>query len=278
VNVYETITLRVLEPDDTVAASLDFVTEEMSAGIDRQGVRNVGHDKEAGLIRYELRMSRDDNVGQIAANINISVEDPTGRLPGDMLPGLRFIAALRPPRRIQIFARNGPALTPPLPVEEALIPEGQGKLWLLMCESLATVQQHVIERVKFPDMARHHAANPMDDIEGWYQAARLLRGEVLPGTWSAVGVHLNPGQEPPAEVQQGIFSNYYSVRVGAKSYQLGIVTMQVATIRVDAAQPPVAHGDHMDMRFVPGDDDTMTIRLAGSASAIGSPEPLLSSS
>ena len=79
-------------------------------------------------------------------------------------------------------------------------------------------------------------------------------------------------------MQQGIFSNYYSVRVGAKNYQLGIVTMQVATIRVNATQPPAAHGDHMDMRFVPGDDDTMTIRMTSSASAIGSPEPLPSSS
>ena len=230
---YEAINLRVLEVDGSVAASLDFVTEEVSSGIDRKSVRNVGHDKEAELIRYELRMSRADNDGQIAANINVSVEDPIGRSPGDMVPGIRFIAALRPPRQIQVFSRNGPALAAPLPIPQQLIPEEQGKLWLLMCESLATIQQHVIERIKFPDMVQYHS---MDDIEEWYRAARLLRGEVLSGTWNFVGMHLLPGMELPDEVRQAVFSNYYSVRVGAKTYQLGIVTMQVATARVDPAQ------------------------------------------
>ncbi len=102
----------------------------------------------------------------------------------------------------------------------------------------------------------------MGDVETWYQAARLLRGEVLTGTWSGVGLHLNPGQEPPTGVQQGaLFNNPYSVRIGGRDYPLGVVTMQVATVRVDETRPPVRHGDHLDVQFVPGDDSTMTIRL-----------------
>lgn len=57
---HETVTLRVLEMDGTVAASLDFVTDEASSGIGGRGARNVGHDTRAGLVRYELRMLRDD--------------------------------------------------------------------------------------------------------------------------------------------------------------------------------------------------------------------------
>ena len=58
--VHETITLRVLEADGSVVASLDFVTEDASSGVDKKGVRSAGHDTEAGLVRYELRMLKDD--------------------------------------------------------------------------------------------------------------------------------------------------------------------------------------------------------------------------
>ncbi len=141
--VHETITLQVLEVDGTVVASLDFVTEDASSGAGMKGVRSAGHDTEAGLVRYELRMLRDDDENRVAANLNLSVEEPTGRFPADMLPGIRFLAAVRTSRQIQMFSRNGPALTPPLPIPQQLIPDDQGKLWILMCESLAIIQQHV---------------------------------------------------------------------------------------------------------------------------------------
>ena len=171
--VHETITLRVLEVDGSVVESLDFVTEDASSGADKKGVRSVGHDTEAGLVRYELRMLRDDDESRVAANLNLSVEEPTGRFPADMLPGVRFLAAVRGSRQIQMFSRNGPALTPPLPIPQQLIPDDQGKLWIMMCESLAIIQQHVVERIKFPDMMKYHAVNAMDDIEQWWQAAAL---------------------------------------------------------------------------------------------------------
>jgi hypothetical protein len=269
-SAHEEISLRVLDSDGSVVVSLEFLTEEASSGIDRNGVRSVGHDKEAGLIRYELRMRRDEASGQIAANINIAVEDPIGRQPADMLPGLRFVAALNPTRQIQMFSRNGPALTPPLPLPQELMPEAQGKLWILMCESLATIQEHVIERIKFPDIMRYHGENPGDVVEEWYQAARLLRGEELAGSWQAVGLHLNPGQQPPTEVQQGVlFGNSYSTRIGDKVYDLGTVIMQVASAQVDPDRPPVAHDEHVDVRFVPADNDAMMIRMASGTSLSG---------
>lgn len=265
------ITLRVLEEDGTVVSSLDFVTEEVSSGLDQQGLRTVGHDMSAGVVRYEMRVTMGDRTG----NVNISVEDPVGRSPADLLPGIRFLSSLRPPRRFQLFLRNGPALTPPWPALGTLMPEEQGKLWLTMCESLATIQEHVINRITFPDMARYHADDPMDDIEMWYQAARLLRGESLDGTWNTVGIHLVPGQEPPTEEGQAIFNNTYSARIGDKTYTLGVVTMHAVDARVDKQHPPVVHDDHIDVRFVPGDDDTMTIRLTSSGPGLeGIAEPL----
>jgi hypothetical protein len=44
--------------------------------------------------------------------------------------------------------------------------------------------------------------------------------------------------------------------------------MHVATVRIDDTQPPAVHGDHLDVQFVPGDGDGMTIRLTTIASEI----------
>lgn len=270
----EALTLRVLEPDGATAASLDFVTEEVTAGIDQQGTRHSGHDKEAGLVRYELRMRRDVATEKVAANLKITAEDATGRVPKEMLQGLRFLSAIKPPRRIQVFVRNGPPLMPPLLIEEALIPDSQGELWILMCESLSEIQNHIVERFKFPDMAKYHAVDPIEDIESWHQAASLLRGEVLHGTWTSVDVHLNPGQDAPSELLQGIFNTPYSIRIGARAYQLGTVAAHVKSMKVDETQSPKTHGDHLDVRVIPGDDDTVTIRLTSGALPIGKTTPV----
>jgi hypothetical protein len=278
-SVHETITLQVLELDGSVVASLDFVTEDASSGADKKGVRSAGHDTESGLVRYESRMLRDDDENRVAANLNLSVEEPTGRFPADMLPSIRFLAAVRASRQIQMFSRNGPALTPPLPIPQQLIPDDQGKLWIMMCESLAIIQQHVLERIKFPDMMKYHAVNFMDDIEQWWQAAALLRGEALVGSWNSAVMHLSPGIEPSIELGEtpAMFSAEYGVRIGSKTYQLGIVNAQAASIQVNSAVPAVVHEDHFDVEVIPRDDRTATMRLVSGASAVGSPGALPSS-
>ena len=277
--LHETITLQVLELDGSVVASLDFVTEDASSGADKKGVRSAGHDTESGLVRYELRMLRDDDENRVAANLNLSVEEPTGRFPADMLPSIRFLAAVRASRQIQMFSRNGPALTPPLPIPQQLIPDDQEKLWIMMCESLAIIQQHVLERIKFPDMMKYHAVNFMDDIEQWWQAAALLRGEALVGSWNSAVMHLSPGIEPSIELGEtpAMFSAEYGVRIGPKTYQLGIVNAQAASIQVNSAISAVVHEDHFDVEVIPRDDRTATMRLVGGASAVGSPGALPSS-
>lgn len=140
-----------------------------------------------------------------------------------------------------------------------------------MCESLATIQEHVLERIKFPDMIKYHTPNFMDDIEWWYQAARLLRGEVLPGTWNFVNVHLHPGIEPAAENGQVMLSSYYSVRIGPKTYQLGIVNTNIASARVNPSVPAVIHDDHLDVQLIPGDDNAIMIRMVSGGSLVGGP-------
>jgi hypothetical protein len=269
------VTLRILESDGTLVSSLDFLTEEVSTGLRQQGLRTVGHDMISGLVRLEMRMV----VGNPPkGTLNLAVEDYIGRSPADMLPCLQFLRDVKPPRRVELFLRNGPALAPPWDIPERLVPEDVGHLWCTMCDSLATIQQSVMERIGFPDLAQYHGSDIKDAIDTWYRAALILRGEEVKGTWSELEMHLHPGQsELPPGPLQGMFVADHSVRIGDKVYSLGTVAMHTATLRRDDSRPLVAHADHMDMWIVPDGDDTATIRSASGAPRTGPPPPLSSS-
>lgn len=186
------VTLRILEPDGTVVSTLDFLTEEVSSGLRRQGLRSVGHDMTCGLVRLEMRMVVGGDPPK--GTLNIAVEDYIGRSPADMLPCLQFLSDVKPPRRLHLFLRNGPALAPPWDIPQRLVPDGVGRLWRTMCESLATIQECVIERIGFPDLSQYPQNEVNDAIESWYRAAQILRGEEISGTWSGAEMHLHPGQ------------------------------------------------------------------------------------
>jgi hypothetical protein len=268
------VTVRILEPDGDVVSSLDFVNEEVSAGLQRQGLRSVGRDMASGLVRLEMRMAAGE---QPKGTVNLAVESYVGRSPADMLPSIQFLSEIKPPRRLQLFLRNGPALAPPWDIPQALLPEGLGRLWRTMCQSLATIQENVIERIGFPNIDQITPTEANDAIEAWHRAARILRGEEVGGTWTEVEMHLHPGQTGiPAGQLQGLFVAEYSVRIGSKVYSLGTITMHTATLRQDETRPPVAHGDHIDIWVVPDGDDTATIRR--STGDLGLEPPSLPSS
>jgi hypothetical protein len=149
-----------------------------------------------------------------------------------------------------------------------------------MCESLATIQESVIERIGFPDMTQYSQDEIKDAIEAWYRAAEILRGQEISGTWSNMEMHLVPGQsELPPGPLQGMFVADHSVRIGTKVYSIGTVTVHAATLRQDETRPSVVHDDHLDIWVVPDGDDTATIRAAsvgpGTETTRGTPSPRL---
>lgn len=249
------VTIRITEPDGTPVASLDFVTEEVTSGVNNQGLRVIGHDMPGRLVRYELRATMPDR----SATTSISVEDPVGHYPLDMLPGIRFVSEIVPSRQMQLYLRNGPALVPPWEIPQRMIDEQQGRLWIDMCESLSTIQQHVIERFAFP---RLPSQDPYSQINSWIEAAHLLRGEAVNGTWSELQVHLHPGQGAPDDGGTAIFNIPFSVRIGTKDYALGAITMQIETFRVDRTRPIATHDYHEDLWLVPGANNSATVRMA----------------
>lgn len=250
------VTLRTLDSDGETVAELDFVIEEVAAGIERRGVWAVGHDRVAGVIRYEHRAHQDDKV----STMNLSAENFAGRPPPDLLPVLRFLNSVHPPLRLQVSVRNGPAIGAPAPIVSSLMADDKGRLLISICESLSSIQQHVLERILFPDLSRH----TWKDIEGWDRAATLLRGEQIDVTWDEMPLHLHSAHTMPPVVQTGALTSPLTVLIGDKSYELGTMIVQMATVRVDESRSPMAHGDHSDVWLVPGDDNSAVMRLVSS--------------
>jgi hypothetical protein len=249
------ITVKVLDGADVVA-ELDFVTDEVSTGISQTGVRGVGHDLRAGVVRYELRIA----TGTKRATLNFRIADVVGSTPADLLPCLRFIGSIRPPRVLQLAVRHGPSLGDSWPADGEMIPEQQVKLWVDVCESLAVIQTHLFERIGFPDLSEHTWA----DIESWMTTAALLRGDVVTGKWTEVEIHLTTG----AEWVDGaplFHSGPLTFEIGGRKYEVGTVVSCATTARTDPARSPSLHDGHEDVWLVPGEDATLSMRLATAA-------------
>jgi hypothetical protein len=251
------VTMQVVEIDGSPIAELDFITDEVTAGFQQQGVRGVGHDASAGAVRYELRMHQRSTT----ATVNLEVEDMVGRQPADLLPVLHFLDSMRPGRLLQLGVRNGPTLSEPWAIPSALVTEDQGRLWIDVCENLAEIQKHTFNKILMPDLGQH----TWDDLEKWSQAAILLRGEAIEGTWTEARIHLYPGIVAADDERTVMVNQPLTVTIGADTYDLGVVGIHALTLQVDSSRASEVHDDHLDVWVVPGRDPRVTTRLVAHA-------------
>lgn len=247
-------TLRCLGPAGTVVASLDFGTDQIAAAPDRQGVWSSGHDLATSLLHYEFRGRK----GDATSAVTLSWSDPEGHAPADLLPVLRFIGSTAPPNRLQMFAHNGPAVTPPAALPQALADAEMIQIVIRICQSLATIQEHTLSQILLPPLCQESP----DSFAQWEQAARLLRGESLTSTWNNVQLHLKPGEVLPPIQEPLVANTPLIVQIAGKDYELGTMSTQPATVRVDESRTPTRHGDHDDAWLIPGQDDSAVIRWA----------------
>jgi hypothetical protein len=248
------ITIDLLDPDGSRVESLDFVTDEVTTGQERTAVRSTGHERLADVVTFELRASSISS----QPTVQITLRDITGKRPSDVLPSLRFISGLRPPRRIQISIRNGPALTPPGAFNNELISDADGHNMIIACEALTEIQKAVFVRITIPDLA----TTTWNTLESWINAATILRGEQLSGKWHEVKVHLPPGTDPMPGVGALLNRGPWTVQIGDNTYSIGTVDLYPAAGHVDKTRPPEQHDDHLDVWYVPAGTNTMTLQLA----------------
>lgn len=248
------VTLLILDPDSGLVESLDFTTDEVTTGHDRSAVRTTAHESRAGIVTFEIRMAPGDK----DQSISLKTGDFTGKRPADVLPSLRFIAALRAPRRLQVAIKDGPVLIPPSPITIELLSEADGQNMVAACEALAQIQRAVFLRVTIPDLA----STTWDALESWVNAAALLRGEELTGTWQGAKVHLAPGSVPTTGVGALFNRGPWPVQIGSNTFSIGLVDINFAAGRIDETRPAAQHEDHLDVYYIPAGTDAMSMRMA----------------
>jgi hypothetical protein len=185
--------LRLLGADGQLIDTLDLVDVEVGHGLGNAGMWISGKDR-AGAVVFTLLMRGADGQDEI----RIDPQPVTGKSPTDVLPAIRFKAAMVNGTQLLLAVRDGPALTAAWPLEG--IDQGPGPRNVAdLLEALIEIQRYTIARIVIPDF---EATDP-DELAGILRTARLLRGEQVQVTWTQVAITLGtPEHLPPADAAE----------------------------------------------------------------------------
>jgi hypothetical protein len=247
-------TIQIVDPDGSVIESLDFMTDEVTSGVQRSAVRTTGHDRVAGIVEYELRLGSTADEHTLRLTIDVI----TGKRPADALPGLRFMTSFRPPRLFQISTRGGPLLIPPSTIPSEFVTDDELAKEIAACEALVEIQKVLRARIVVPDLTQ----TTRNQFQSWVTTSALLRGEVIAGQWDdGARVHLSPGDEPPTGAGAVPSSNPWKIEIGTTPYTIGTVEMRLEAARLDDKHPPEQHAGHWDIWVLPAGTNTWTLRM-----------------
>jgi hypothetical protein len=249
------VTLRTVEADGTVVEELDFTTNGVTTGLDKQGLRAVGTDTVLGTTRYELRIHQTDKT----FTLNVANGPMEDHPPVDVLRVLQFLGSIRPPRLLQMAKRNGPPFGSATSIPKAMLDASNVEIIMEVCKNLATLQEHTFERIVVPDLTN----TTLEEMLAWSDAARMLRGEEIEGTWSEINFHMHPDVPIPEVGGHGLITQPLVLHLGGRDIQLGWKVTHFATMSLDVSRPPLQHDDHLDFWAVPTGDNSVSTRYAG---------------
>jgi hypothetical protein len=250
------VQLHVLDglDNDTELASADITMEPATTGMTGSGaVRATGRERH-GVFKIELRL----NPGTNQMNFSVTNRQITGTSPADVLPGLRVLAGLHPPNRLQISVRNGPVLGPPMVIPADFLDSAQARRLVEICEALATIQRHTFVAVRVPDFTTVRTDTALE----WIRVARLLRGEVLKGAWETMpvtlraDVDLTEDQEPFTVA----LPSALTVAISGTVIPLGEQIVQVRAARLDRDSLTRSPDGQRNVTLMPAADNTLTIQ------------------
>lgn len=247
----EQLRFAVLSPDDEVLAEPVLNMQPMfrgSAGVGRYGEEQHG--------AFGLEMLTELSRGHTSLTIKgLALPD---RRPQLLLEGLRFVTEFRPPNRFRIRPAYGPGQSPPTPIPERDSDGGQAEAVYEFVEALALIQQYTTHQLLVPDVA---AMNDQQQHAVLW-AARLLRGEVIRGTWSQIQtMHLHPGLTIDSFERFAIrlFKKLSVAPPGAEDLDLGLVQIDLPAAHADP-DSMAGHDDHHDVRLVPAGSNIALFR------------------
>lgn len=247
------IRLQVVDQAGQVIAETLVGMEPVTTGPSRRGVRAHGTEQH-GAFTFEVLTDLE------AQTVSYTVRgcDLAGMPPHPLLAGLRLLREFRHPHRLRIAGPFGPATHRPDPIPESISADPDTGVIFDFVEALAVIQDHTTAQLRVPDLAkltRH-------DIRGILRLAELMRGAAISVPWDGFAVHLWPGTAPPTD---DLFSTllYQQLTITLNGIQASAGYQQVylpaARVEPGSLTP---HGDHQDIRIVPGGGAGAVIRYA----------------
>jgi hypothetical protein len=252
-NALPDLELRLLDRVGNVLETLDLVDVEIARGIRAAGMWISGKDR-AGALEFTLLMNGPEGHDEIRAD----PQPVAGKTPADVLPAVRFKAAMTDGTQLLLAVRGGPALTGAWRLD-GIGPEPGPRNYLHLVEALLEIQRHTITRVVIPDV---DVAEP-DELAAIVQTARLLRGEHIEVTWTEVKMTLGtPDNLPPADMPEIVLMHTHPLTVTIAGQPIELDRHRRVFYRsAKLADPANAHtaqpGDQI--RLVPASTDSAVL-------------------
>lgn len=243
--------VAVIDPSGLTIAETVVHMEAATTGLDGRGLAVQGVE-EAGVFDLSLKLRADGD----SMAFNLRSRDLTGAVPAATLPGLRVLSTFVPDNQMLLSLHHGPPLSArPMPIPEALPGRVVTARITRICEALAEIQRHTVTPVRVPDLTE----TTNDQVRPWLDAARLLRGDTITGTWNNCTITFDPDVEPPAlEDGQHRLETVEDITIDIAGT---VIDLGHRRNVMKVARLVTLDREHGEARFEPGTDDTFEIRF-----------------
>lgn len=240
--------LAVLDPADEVLAEVLLDMQPPTRGA--RGLQRGGAEAN-GVFAFSMRTDLTTGL----TDIELQSRSVTGLRPALAIDGLRFHQAFRHPHRLLIRPAYGPDVGDPVPIPDQPRPREGLDPFLELTEALFVLQGVTLDQILLPESVSG---------EQWssaLEAAKLVGGEVVHGTWDALTMHLHPGVQFNVEDRFAVRLFFpLIVELSNQNIELGYRQVDLPIARVEAGSED-AHDDHIDVRLVPAGSEVLTQRF-----------------
>jgi hypothetical protein len=157
--------LQVLDPNREVIAETAIRVRPPTTGVRRRGYRTTGRDEGGSFTIEQIQ-----DIASATSQSTLALQDVSGLIPADILPGLRALAAFHSPNLWRIGELRGPLADDCDPISAGPL-DGAEEL-LLLVEAVDEIQRHTATQLRVPNTSE--LSDP--DAKRMILAAALMRG------------------------------------------------------------------------------------------------------
>jgi len=243
--------LGVRDRRGELATIVPLKTTSLTRGV-AGGAELIAHDT-SGVLEVRIRLHPPKS-GEGAMDFNVTLADPTGHRVIDVAEPLDAMSQLSEGNRLVLLGEFGTKdlASHTFDTESSLVPRPVA----LHIQDLATIQRFADFPIVVP---AHVEAEFARDLR---EPARMLRGEVVTGTWDEITLHIKADVERDIALEQFKEQAAFAaeetrwVEIEGQRVDLGPFTSTLASARLADDQPE----DPALIRLVPGSTHTMTRR------------------